>query len=363
MGSTLVQQLAEATVGVSCHAWSPDGSELAYSPNNNELRIVDTKNWQEKFRLYEHDMVIAAMDWHPQSNFIVTCSHDRNAFVWNFDEGEKDWKPSLVILRIERAALCVQWSPDGQKFAVGSSAKCIPVCYYEKDNNWWVSKMIKKHKSSVLSVAWHPNSQILASGSSDFKARIFSAFVAGVDASPACSDFPNQNAFGEVYAEFSSSGWIHAVAFSPSGSTVAFAGHNSSAHFVTFSPGAAPVEQVIKFNFLPLTQLLFTDESRCVAAGHDMNPALFTKQGSAWAFADFVDKKSAEPAKTVDTSSDVRSRMAMWQTKDRTGQANIQADDHTSWLKHQGTITCLKRAPNGGVSTTSPDGKLVVWSL
>ena len=96
-------------------------------------------------------MLISAIDWHPTSNYIVTCAHDRNAFVWSFDEGEKKWKPSLVILRIERAALDCRWSRDGQKFAVASSAKCVPVCYYESDNNWWVSKMIKKHKSSVLS--------------------------------------------------------------------------------------------------------------------------------------------------------------------------------------------------------------------
>ena len=94
-------------------------------------------------------MLISAIDWHPQSNYIVTCAHDRNAFVWSFDEGEKKWKPSLVILRIERAALDCRWSRDGQKFAVASSAKCVPVCYYESDNNWWVSKMIKKHKSSA----------------------------------------------------------------------------------------------------------------------------------------------------------------------------------------------------------------------
>lgn len=363
MAAPTVQQLVDATVGVSCHAWGPGGSELALSPNNNELRIVDSSTWKLKFQLNEHDMVIAAMDWHPDSNFIVTCSHDRNAFVWNFDEAEQQWKPSLVILRIERAALCVQWSPDGQKFAVGSSAKCIPVCYYEKDNNWWVSKMIKKHKSSVLSVAWHPNSQILASGSSDFKARVFSAFVAGVDGPPVTAEFSHNISFGDTYAEFASAGWVHAVAYSPSGSTLAFVGHDSSAHFVSFAPGAEPVEQIIKFNFLPLTQLCFVSDTKLAAAGHDMNPAVFTQSPAGWAFLDFADKKATATAKTATTSSDVKSRMAMWQNKDRTGQAAAKTDDQTSWLKHQGPITCLKRAPNGAVSTTAPDGKLVLWRI
>ena len=37
--------------------------------------------------MYSKNMSLAAIDWHPASNFIVTCSHDRNAFVWNYDEG------------------------------------------------------------------------------------------------------------------------------------------------------------------------------------------------------------------------------------------------------------------------------------
>ena len=36
---------------------------------------------------------------------------DRNAYVWNFSDGQ--WKPMLVILRINRAATCVSWSPKG----------------------------------------------------------------------------------------------------------------------------------------------------------------------------------------------------------------------------------------------------------
>ncbi|KAJ8603154.1 hypothetical protein CTAYLR_004581 [Chrysophaeum taylorii] len=345
-----VQQVVEATVGVSCHAWSGDRKEVALCPNNNELRILS--GWKEKFKMDEHDMLISAIDWHPESNFIVTCSHDRNAFVWNYDEDE-GWKPSLVILRIERAALCVQWSPDGQKFAVGSSAKCIPVCYYEKDNNWWVSKMIKKHKSTVLSVAWHPNSQILASGSSDFKCRVFSAFVQGVDATQLTTV-----AFGDTYAEFSAAGWVHGVAYSPSGDALAFCGHDSSIHFVSFS-GGEPVEQTIRFDFLPLTSLLFLSETQVVGAGHDMNPALFEK-GAAWSFSAFVDKKTQDGGPKNDDASDVKKRMAMWQAKDKTGQAS---KDEASWLKHQGPITCLKPYGPKKFSTSAPDGKIVVWAV
>lgn len=74
------------------------------------------------------------IDWAPESNRIVTCGTDRNAYVWTL-KGDV-WKPTLVILRINRAARCVKWSPKENKFAVGSGSRLISVCYFEQENDW-----------------------------------------------------------------------------------------------------------------------------------------------------------------------------------------------------------------------------------
>ena len=83
----------------------------------------------------------------------MSCSHDRNAFVWTYEAETSvpnpipggqpivtpaTWKPALVILRIDRAALDVKWSTDGRRFAVTSGAKCVPVCSYADENDWYV---------------------------------------------------------------------------------------------------------------------------------------------------------------------------------------------------------------------------------
>ena len=98
----------------------------------------------------------------------------------------------LVLLRINRAATCVKWSPEENKFAVGSGARLISVCYFEQvrmfvniasadpDNithcyfeqeyNWWVAKHIKKPiRSTITTLDWHPNNVLLAAGSTGFK--------------------------------------------------------------------------------------------------------------------------------------------------------------------------------------------------
>jgi actin related protein 2/3 complex subunit 1A/1B len=86
--------------------------------------------------LLQHDLMVSAIDWSSVSNKIVSCSHDRNAFVWTFQPDTNTWKPALVILRIDRAAIDVRWSADGARFAVTSGAKCVPVCTYEGANDW-----------------------------------------------------------------------------------------------------------------------------------------------------------------------------------------------------------------------------------
>lgn len=80
---------------------------------------------------------LAGIDWAPKSDRIVTCGADRNAYVWSQKDGV--WKPTLVILRINRAATFVKWSPLENKFAVGSGARLISVCYFESENDWWAT--------------------------------------------------------------------------------------------------------------------------------------------------------------------------------------------------------------------------------
>lgn len=66
----------------------------------------------------------------------MTCGTDRNAYVWTLKG--RTWKPTLVILRINRAARCVRWAPNENKFAVGSGSRVISICYFEQENDWWV---------------------------------------------------------------------------------------------------------------------------------------------------------------------------------------------------------------------------------
>jgi actin related protein 2/3 complex subunit 1A/1B len=149
-----------------------------------KCREADSASWERKWVLKQHDLVVSGMDWHPVTHKLVTCSHDRSAFVWVMEGGEFLAQPQVVILPHRMACLDVKWSPDGAKFAVASGSKKALIAFYEPSNNWWVAREGRKHKSTVLAVAWHPSSQLLATVATDYVCRVSSAYVEGVDSAP-----------------------------------------------------------------------------------------------------------------------------------------------------------------------------------
>ena len=166
---------------VSCHAWTADKLHLAICPNNNEIHVYRKSSvgqWSRISTLIEHDQHVSGLDWSVHSNQLVSCSHDRNSYVFSWED--KVLKPEMVITRLSKAATCVRWSPNEQKFAIGSAAKAVCICYYEHESHWWASKLIRRqHDSSILAVSWHPNSMLLATASSDSKCRVFSTALSG----------------------------------------------------------------------------------------------------------------------------------------------------------------------------------------
>ncbi|KAG5182487.1 actin-related protein 2/3 complex subunit ARPC1B or p41-Arc [Tribonema minus] len=374
-------QIVPQAAGITCHAWNSTGDMLALCPNNNELHIyegcnsADMASWRRAHVLAEHDMIISGISWSHANNKIVTCSHDRNAFVWKFDAAANRWVPTLCVLRIDRAALSVEWSPDGTKFAVGSGSKSVPVCFHDNSQytDWYVSKMIKKHKSTVIQVAWHPNSQIIATVCSDRRCRVISATMQEVDATADAGPFGQPAAFGEVYpnAEYPCAGWAVAAAWSPSGTKLCFAAHDSSIHIVDYAAGGTVC--AVNYSLLPLSAVMFLGEGAVVGGGHDMEPLLFSRDAQGgWAMktrldTDFSASRKGSQQAAVTKISAAR---AMFQAKTTRGEEASDGVSATFKTTHRNAITCIRAVPSGGggggggggqFSTTALDGQIAMW--
>nr|CAG4645513.1 EOG090X05RK [Lynceus sp. MCZ IZ 141354] len=348
---------------ITCHAWNKDRTKLAISPNNAEVHIYEFNKgeWRLQDILKEHDMRVTGIDWAPNTNRIVTCAADRNAYVWTQGVDGK-WKPTLVLLRINRAATCVRWSPLENKFAVGSGARLIAVCYFEEENDWWVSKHIKKPlRSTVTSLDWHPNNVLLAAGATDFKVRVFSAYIKEIEERPQPTPWGTKMPLAQLMVEYSNSsgggGWVHAVSFSPSGTKLAWVGHDSC---ISVADAQKGIVNMVKTEYLPFLACTWISEMAIVAAGHDCCPMLFNIDGSAKISAggklDAAHKKEASGV----------SAMKKFQSLDR--QARTEINDTTLKTLHQNAITgmCILTGTKNNalrLSTSGVDGQLIFWDL
>jgi actin related protein 2/3 complex, subunit 1A/1B len=367
---------------ISCQSFNWDRSMCAVCHNNNEVIVysnckeADMAKWVEAYKLSEHTMKISAIDWSPVTNKIVTCSHDRNAFVWTYDDDTMGWKQSLVILRINRAATWCKWSPDGQKFATASGSKAVPICHFEEENDWWISKMIKKHKSTVLCVDWNPNSQSIATGGCDFKCRVFSAFVSKVDSPDLEGVFGDlSDTFGTLLAEFDTHGWVTSVAWSPNGDRLAYACHDSTVSVVNFFAGEdpePPVVQTVKLKGLPLNTLLFCNQDKIVGGGHDMAPLIFSpNREGLWELSKNLDAPGASTKKVEEKKqssfSAARNMFGAKASGSRAGTGGAMSKNICK-TQHKAEINDMNALSEPGMEVTkvacsSTDGRLIFWDV
>lgn len=271
---------------------------------------------------------------------------------------------------------------------MSSGAKIAMLCRYEEANDWWVSTPLKKHKSTVLSVCWHPNSKVLATVATDYRCRVLSAYLEDVDASEDGGVFGPLPPAGEVLHEFDvTRAWVNHAAWSPSGTQLAFVGHDSLLHVATFNadPTVAPLIQTIKCPTLPAMRVLFLSEDCLVTAGHSMNPELFARGAAAsagagagaaapaapggfapWTFVGYVDRKAeASSAAASKIANSFASARGMFASKVTTGggagggaggaggsAANGSADGGSdSWTKHKNAITYMQPCRISGESS------------
>lgn len=278
------------------------------------------------------------------------------------DNGE--WKPTLCVLRINRAAVSAKWAPSGKKFAVTSSARSVQVCFYEKSSDWWVSHSIRKHRSTIVHSAWSPNSRFLLTASTDYRCRIVSAFHKDLDAKD--SDYDNifddkQYVHGEILAEFDhTKAWVNCVAWSPNGKRICFFGHGSTAHFVDLDKGVTEV-QTIYDTHLPMLQCYFLDDNTIVAAGFDCNPCVYVCRNGQWQFKEFFQKEGDAKAAAAPAASGVSAAFARFQQADSTASRFGEEKAKASYKTHTGTITCLKPAGGTKFTTSGVDGRLETW--
>lgn len=350
------------------HAYNGDRTLLALSVNTSDVYILMVpKTASQRYQivdvLKEHSALVTGIDWAAKTNQIVTCSADRNAYVWT--KVQNKWQHTLVLLLIDRAAICVKWSPLEDRFAVGSGSKVLSICSFEKECNWWGSKKIKKPiKSTVTCLDWHPNNVLIACGSSDFRVRVYSAYSKNGDTE---SSWGKHSAMGTVLFDHyeGDGGWVLSVCFSADGSKLVWVKRNSTIYVADSTlnnsgkGGTIPVAR-LRTEFLPFVSCLWIGSSTFVAAGYDCCPMVFNYNHPSIKFVHQLDVNDGSKTGGKLTA------MKKFQDFDRMATAdNIGSRLSTI---HQNCINELRifsgdRSKALKLSSIGRDGNLVMWDL
>lgn len=159
-----------------------------------------------------------------------------------------------------------------------------------------------------------------------------------------------------------SAGWIHSVAFSPSGDAMAFAAHDSSVTVVYPGGPDQPPKAMINIStqLLPFTSLIWDGESQIIAAGHDCEAYRLQGDESGWEVTGSVETKS-RPGMGAAREESARD---MFRQMDLRGKAK---DDTQLKTTHQNTINTIRAYEESGgavrkFSTSGVDGRVVIWT-
>lgn len=355
------------------HVYSADRTTLAVTRGSDVLVYDVSPGLAPRLlaTLASHDKPVTSVDVCADgSGRVLTCSQDRNALVW-LPRPDGSYAQTLVLLRISRAATVCRWSPDGSKFAVGLADRIVAVCYYEPENDWWVSKHLKKPlRLTITSLLWHPNNVLLACGLTDGHARVFSAYIKGLDAKPEPSAWGAKLPFQTLCGDFSTTtgAWIHAVAFSPAGDALAYVLHDAELHVVYPSQEGQPPKLFLQVttNHLPFTLLVYALDTQVVAAGHGGNLVVFEGSASAWSESRVVG--SSEPNPTVrapanDDDDEISSHQALNMFKQMDLKGRVAKGSVLSSLAPPTTILAIKSHGTGEISASTIDGKVTIYRV
>ncbi|MFC4066747.1 nSTAND1 domain-containing NTPase, partial [Actinoplanes subglobosus] len=375
----IVSTLAGYTEPVSAVAYSPDGTHLASTGNEETVRVWDLTTGT--FRtLTGHTSGVSAVAYSPDGRQLATGSGDSTVLVWDLATGTSrtltgDTDIMSALAGDTGITSAVAFSPDGRQLATANSGETVRVW----DLAAGTSRSLTGHPGSVDAVAYSPDGRQLATASGDRTVRVWD-LAAGTSRS--LTGHP-----GSVYAMAYSpdgrlatagddgtvrvwdlaagtsriltghTGPLYAVAFNPDGTHLATAGddgtvrvwdlaagtyrgltgHNASVYAVAFSPDGTHLATASGDRTVRVWDLTSTASSTLTGHTSPVNAVAYSPDGTHLA----------------STGNDKMVRV--WDLTSRTSR---------TLTGHTKGVSAVAYSPDGThVATASGDRTVRVWDL
>jgi actin related protein 2/3 complex subunit 1A/1B len=346
--------------------FNKDFTQVALSKKDNLIYIYSVKDimkpdtWQLLHTLDAHAQYVSGLDWNAHTNDILSCSHDKTSFVWEFSNNK--WTPSNVVATTKLGYLCCKWNSRGDKFCEGTSAKHLFIGYYNTDSKWWMGRNIKVHHSSVVCCEIDPTSLFVISGSTDLRVYISSCYLPEVDDNHLTDQTkPLAQKFGTAIYEFRPNCWLNSVTWTPSGKLGLAAGHNSTIAVLDYKNQKT---DVIKCKHAPVSFIIPSGETSFYAVCYDRNILEYEKKGDNWDIKKTVTadtgKKSAPAA--GGRGSAVSDALKKFQTMGNQKKESLAVTARQFSHLHQSIISSVN-IKGKDMITTDVSGFVKYWKL
>jgi actin related protein 2/3 complex subunit 1A/1B len=346
--------------------FNKDFTQVALSKKDNLIYIYSVKDimkpdtWQLLHTLDAHAQYVSGLDWNAHTNDILSCSHDKTSFVWEFSDNK--WTPSNVVATTKLGYLCCKWNSRGDKFCEGTSAKHLFIGYYNTESKWWMGRNIKVHHSSVVCCEIDPTSLFVISGSTDLRVYVSSCYLPEVDDNHLTAETkPLAQKFGSAIYEFRPNCWLNSVTWTPSGKLGLAAGHNSTIAVIDYKNQKT---DVIKCKHAPVSFLIPSGETSFYAVCYDRNILEYEKKGDNWDIKKTVTietgKKSAPAA--GGRGSAVSDALKKFQTMGNQKKESLAVTAKQFSHLHQSIISSVN-IKGKDMITTDVSGFVKYWKL
>ncbi len=134
-------------------AWSPDGSQLAYTGDKGKIMIWDVAH-RQKTVFAQSKNGITGISWSPDGTRLATSSIDGTVSTWDLQTSQSIW----IVDAHKGWANDVDWAPDGSLLASGGDDGQLKIWDTE------TGKLVNQISGSdeIFSVAWSPKANHIA---------------------------------------------------------------------------------------------------------------------------------------------------------------------------------------------------------
>ncbi|XP_023324259.1 echinoderm microtubule-associated protein-like 1 [Eurytemora carolleeae] len=139
------------------------------------LRVVEgnteVQDWEVDRVVLGHYQEVWGLAAHPTRDMFMTAGYDGNVILWDAVAHVDRW-----VVQISGQARCVDISPNGEVYAVGTLGGVLHVGLMETKEH-----MIMKHDEGLNTLKFSPSGEYLAVGSHDMKIHVYKLGEKGIE--------------------------------------------------------------------------------------------------------------------------------------------------------------------------------------